>query len=199
MKGKIFSKIEGGKYKGKKLSLPPLSTTRSTKSIVKNSFFDTVQFEITDKIFFEVFAGSGSMGLEAISRGAGFSFFIEKDKEAFKILSKNISLIDSKSSKAYLGDSFSLYEIVLKEIESLKNRAYIYFDPPFDIREGMEGIYEKTFSLIEKTSKNLVQMIVLEHLSKIDIPDRIGEFEKIKSRKFGKTTLSYFQGIKEER
>ncbi len=194
MKNKnLFVKIEGGKYKGKKLALPSLDTTRSTKSIVKNSFFDTVQFEILDKIFFEVFAGSGSMGLEAVSRGAKFSYFIEKDKEAFKTLSKNLSQIAPNSTKAYLGDSFKLYEEVIKEIEKRGEKAYIYIDPPFEIREGMEDIYDKTVELIAKTPADLVELIVLEHRSKVDFPQKIGEFTKTKTRKFGKTSLSYFK------
>ncbi len=193
MKGKPFVKIEAGKYKNKKLSLPPSNTTRSTKSIVKNSFFDTVQFEIIDKIFFEVFGGSGSMGLEAISRGADFAYFIEKDKEAYNTLLKNCKVIDREKTKALLGDSFELYEEIISLIKLSDNKAYIYFDPPFEIREGMEDIYQKVYELIENTPANITQMITIEHRSKVDIPEKIGDFEKIKSRKFGKTTLSHFK------
>ncbi len=186
MKNKIFVKIEGGEYKGKKLYLPSLNITRSTKSIVKNSFFDTIQFEIMDKIFFEVFAGSGSMGLEAISRGANFAYFIEKNKEAFEILQKNISIINPNKAKAYLADSFQFYEKVIEEIERKNKKAFIYMDPPFNIREGMEDIYEKTLSLIKNTPSSPIQMITIEHLSKIDLPQKIGNFQKIK-----RITLSF--------
>ena len=81
-------RIEGGRYKGRTLQLPSKQTTRSTKSIVKGSLFDTLQNEIVDTIFVEGFGGSGSVGLEAISRGAKHAYFIEKDHDAYSVLKK---------------------------------------------------------------------------------------------------------------
>jgi len=52
MKKELYTQIVGGKYKGKKLLLAPLLTTRSTKSILKESYFNTVQFDIVDRVFF---------------------------------------------------------------------------------------------------------------------------------------------------
>ena len=91
----LTKKIVAGKYKGKTIKLPPLSTTRSSKGIVLESFFNTIQFEIIDEIFVEVFSGSGSIGLEALSRGAKQVYFMEKNKEALKILKENIDDIDN--------------------------------------------------------------------------------------------------------
>ncbi|NOR55630.1 MAG: 16S rRNA (guanine(966)-N(2))-methyltransferase RsmD, partial [Sulfurovum sp.] len=69
---KIFTTtITGGEYKGKKVEIPDIFTTRSSKGILKESLFNTLQFDIMDKNFVEVFSGSGSIGLEALSRGAG--------------------------------------------------------------------------------------------------------------------------------
>ena len=67
MKNKKFvKKIIAGKYKGKTLHLPSKATTRSSKSIVLESFFNTLQFDIVESVFVEVFSGSGSIGLEAL-------------------------------------------------------------------------------------------------------------------------------------
>ena len=63
----LFTTISAGKYKHQKIYLPSLQSTRSTKSILKGSFFDTFQNDIIDKAFVEVFGGSGSMGLEALT------------------------------------------------------------------------------------------------------------------------------------
>jgi len=81
---KFQSAIISGKYKGIKIELPSLDTTRSSKVIVKESYFNTIQFDVIDCILVEVFSGSGSVGLEALSRGAEHVFFMEKDKAAFK-------------------------------------------------------------------------------------------------------------------
>ena len=66
----ITKKIISGKFKNKVLKLPSKTTTRSSKAIVLESFFNTIQFDIIDATFVEVFSGSGSIGLEALSRGA---------------------------------------------------------------------------------------------------------------------------------
>ena len=181
--------IIGGKYKGKKLLLPSKDTTRSTKSILKESFFNTIQFDIIDSIFFEVFGGSGSMGLEAISRGAKKAFFIEIDKNSYNTLNKNIKSISENQCYSFLGDSFELYYNILEKIDE---PAYIYFDPPFDIRENMQDIYLKTIKLIENTSPQKVKLIAIEHISKKNFPDKIGKFTKKKTKKFGKSSLTYY-------
>ncbi len=188
-KKELYTSIGAGKFKGKKLKLPSLSSTRSTKSILKESFFNTVQFDIVDKVFVEVFGGSGSMGLEALSRGAKRAYFIEKDKKAYAVLKENCALIDSKRCKIYLGDSFDLFKNVLKEIDS---DTYFYFDPPFNIREGMEEIYEKTFDLISEIPVKYAELIALEHISGYRLPETIGSYSLIKRKKFGKSSISYY-------
>ena len=184
--------ITGGKYKGKKLQSASLETTRSTKSILKGSLFDTLQFEIVDKNFVEVFGGSGSMGLEAVSRGAKMAYFIERDKKAFSILTQNCKMIDKDKTITYQGDSFEIYPKIVAELEKKEQKAYLYFDPPFDIRDNMSDIYEKVLSLIENTPKSIVLMIIIEHATKTKMPESIGEFVQSKSKKFGKRSLSYF-------
>jgi 16S rRNA (guanine(966)-N(2))-methyltransferase RsmD len=189
-KNLLTTSVTAGKYKGKKIFLPSLSTTRSTKSILKSSFFDRVQFDIRGRDFFEVFGGSGSMGLEALSRGAKRAFFIEVDKRAYDILTKNCKNIDPNSTTAILGDSFEEYGKVL---EILDESSFIYLDPPFDIREGMGEIYDKVISLIEKTPKNRASLIAIEHISSLKLPKEIGEFSLDKSKKFGKSSITYYQ------
>ncbi len=189
MKNSLYTTIISGKYKGKKILLPSLNTTRSTKSIIKESFFNTIQFEIIGKNFVEVFAGSGSIGLEALSRGAKNVYFIEKDKNAYKTLLQNIKSLDEKPCIAINGDSFIQFSYILNMI---KDKSYFYLDPPFHIRDGMDDIYEKTFELIETIPKELCEMIAIEHISSIKMPKSISVYKLKKSKKFGKTTLSYF-------
>jgi 16S rRNA (guanine(966)-N(2))-methyltransferase RsmD len=184
--------ITGGTYKGKKLESASLSTTRSTKSIIKGSLFDTLQFDIVEQNFIEVFGGSGSMGLEAVSRGAKKAYFIERDSKAYHVLKRNCDMIDSVRTSAVKGDSFEVYPKLVAGLFQKNEKAYLYFDPPFDIREGMEDIYEKVLSLIENTPKELVIMIIIEHATKTKMPKFIGDFRQKKSKKFGKSSLSYY-------
>ncbi|MDR0762437.1 MAG: 16S rRNA (guanine(966)-N(2))-methyltransferase RsmD [Campylobacteraceae bacterium] len=185
----LHTVIAGGRFKGKKLLLPSCETTRSTKSILKSSFFNTVQFDITDAYFVEVFAGSGSMGLEALSRGAKKVFFIEKDKAAFNVLTKNCKNLDEAKCVCFLGDTF----VKLPQIaQNLKEAAFFYFDPPFDIREGMEGIYEKTLELFGSLPKSKVRLGAFEHISSFKMPEYVKEFKLLKSKKFGNSSISFY-------
>ena len=192
MKSKaITKKILMGKFKGKNLKLPSKETTRSSKSIVLESFFNTIQFDIIDASFVEVFSGSGSIGLEALSRGASHVLFMEQDREALKVLRENIAQTDPSSCQVFAGDSFVNITEVIKTLKKRGEDVYFYIDPPFSIREGMEDIYEKMIKLIESIPKDLVKLIIIEHMSGLEIPKEIGPFEVLKSKKFGNTTLTY--------
>jgi 16S rRNA (guanine(966)-N(2))-methyltransferase RsmD len=189
---KITKKIIAGKFKGKTLSLPSKTTTRSSKAIVLESFFNTIQFDIIDANFVEVFSGSGSIGLEALSRGAKRIYFMERDRDAIKVLKQNIALTDPNMCEVYSGDSFLNIKSIVETLNSKNEDAYFYIDPPFSIREGMEDIYDKTIQLIANLPKECVKMIIVEHMSGLEIPKNINMYELQKSKKFGNTTLSYY-------
>ncbi|MBM0624971.1 16S rRNA (guanine(966)-N(2))-methyltransferase RsmD [Helicobacter pylori] len=190
-------KIIGGACKGLGLNLPNVSSTRPTKAIVRESFFNTLQAEIIGAHFIEVFSGSASMGLEALSRGAKSAVFFEQNKDAYKTLLENISLFQNRMKKemeiqTFLDDAFKLLPAL-----GLKNGVLniIYLDPPFET-SGFLGIYEKCFHALERLlnrshSKNL--LVVFEHESLHEMPKSLATLAIIKQKKFGKTTLTYFQ------
>ena len=187
------TKIIGGKFKGRFIEIPNIGTTRSSKGILKESLFNTLQFDIIDKNFIEVFAGSGSIGLEALSRGAKQCYFIENNRVAFNSLERNIRKLDSNRCYAIFGDSFEKFDTILNLLKSSKEKSYFYFDPPFSIRNGMEDIYNRTISLIETINKKSCEMIIIEHMTKLDMPDIIAEFNKIKEKKFGRSSMTYYK------
>ncbi len=194
MKSKPFTKkIIVGKFKNKVLKLPSKTTTRSSKVIVLESFFNTIQFDIIDATFVEVFSGSGSIGLEALSRGANNILFMERDKDALKVLKQNISITDPSACEVFSGDSFVNIKAVISTLKRNNQSAYFYIDPPFSIREGMEDIYDKMITMITSIPSELVELIIIEHMSGLKIPQTVGGFVKKKSKKFGNTTLTYLE------
>jgi 16S rRNA (guanine966-N2)-methyltransferase len=193
MKSKpIIKKIVAGKFKGKSLKLPSKETTRSSKNIVLESFFNTLQFEIIDANFVEVFSGSGSIGLEALSRGAKKIIFMEKDRDALRVLKENIAVTDPASCEVLSGDSFVNIKSVIAQLKREQEDAYFYIDPPFSIREGMEDIYDQMIAMIRSLPQEIVKRVIIEHMSGLELADTIGEFSKLKSKKFGNTTLTYY-------
>ena len=215
--GTLFTQISSGIYKGKKLTLPALSSTRSTKSIVKGSFFDTWRAELRGAAFIECFGGSGAMALEALSNGAKNVYAIEKDAAAHKIMRKNFELF-GLGANAILGDCFERLSEILRELQADMNgrsaanssgshtanssensvsdparRVFVYLDPPFAIRQGFGGIYERVLVLIARLGSAQCELLIaIEHMSELELPPKIGDFALLKSRKFGATTMSYY-------
>jgi len=189
---KLQSTIVAGKYKGIKIDLPSLETTRSSKNIVKESYFNTIQFDVIDCTLVEVFSGSGSIGIEALSRGAEHVYFMEKDKAAFKTLSNNIRRVGADNTTVMYGDSFETIHDVIKDIAKSKRKAYFYIDPPFSFREGMEEIYSKMLTMIASIPIEMVQMLTIEHMTGLELPESIGSLILKKTKKFGKTSLTHY-------
>lgn len=185
---KPTTKIIAGAYKGKVLSLPSLDVTRSSKAVLKESVFNVLQFDIIDKIFIESFAGSGSIGLEAISRGAKRAYFIELDKKSYSILVKNCKSINIEKCQTIQGNAFVQTPLILEFLKNSKEEVILYVDPPFDFREGMEDIYDKSFRMIENIENSNIFKIIIEHESKLEIPKILGKFSLEKTRKFGKSS-----------
>ncbi|EAI5560510.1 RsmD family RNA methyltransferase [Campylobacter lari] len=188
---KIYTTIESGIYKGKKILLPNLDTTRSTKSIVKSCVFNVLRFSLQDKVFIEAFGGSALMALEARSNGCLKSYAIEKDKKAYEIALKNTSNID-QNTICFNDDTFKKTPQI---IQNSKEDIILYLDPPFDIREGFFDIYEKTLKLIENIKNSNVKIIIIEHHSTFKTPAKIQNYKKTKEKKFGSTTLSFYSFI----
>ena len=189
---KPTTKIIAGKYKGKTLELPSLDITRSSKARLKESLFNVLQFDIIDKIFIESFAGSGSIGLEAISRDAKRSYFVELNKNSYQILLKNCRAIDMQKCQTVQGDTFIQTPSILESLKNSNDEVILYVDPPFDYREGMDNIYEKSFVMIENIENENIFMIIIEHESSLALPVILGKFSLNKTKKFGKSSLSYY-------
>ncbi len=125
-------RILGGTYKGRSLKTPNGSITRPTTSLVRSAVFDITQSLVEGASFLDIFAGSGAMGLEALSRGAKEATFIEKNPKTISCVSDNISSlsIDKTSTRILKGDALTLLKRLAK-----KERQFdiIYIDPPYEL------------------------------------------------------------------
>ncbi len=191
-KQNFTTKIIGGEFKGRVIEIPNISTTRSSKGILRESLFNTLQFEIIDKNFVEVFSGSGSIGLEALSRGASMCYFIEYNKIAYRVLQENIQKLNPAKCQHIFGDSFEKFDTVLSMVEKRDEKTYFYFDPPFSTRDGMDDVYDKTLELIKKIDPTKCMMVIVEHMTQLDMPKAIGELVQLKRKKFGRSSITYY-------
>ena len=170
--------ITAGRFKGQKITAPDKNITRPTLSKVRMSIFNTLQSMINfeGSSFLDMFAGSGIMGLEALSRGFEQIVSIEKNPKAFQIIKSNFKRF-SPPPKLITGDS-------LKITPSLQeNFDVIYIDPPY-----FSGIYEQSLEAIKNISNGIV---ILEYVTDIDFKD----FEPIKQKKYGDKFITFLKKI----
>lgn len=187
----FVSHINSGFAKKFKLKIQSNRNTRSTKNIVKKSFFDIIRFDLKESYFVECFSGSGQIGLEAISNGAKACIFFEKNIQALEILKENVRNFNFKFNsdiKVYNLDFF-LSSDILSNLDNI----ILYFDPPFNIRDDFKYIYENIDSYMKNVKfEKKIKMIILESISNVNF-QFIGNFKQYKKIKYGKTSLMFFR------
>ena len=168
--------ITAGKFKGQKVIAPDENITRPTLSKVRMSVFNTLQALINfeGNSFFDMFAGSGIMGMEAISRGFSELYAIEKNPKIAKVTKSNYKkILPCEAYKFFIGDSLKITQIIDRKFD------VIYIDPPY-----FSGIYEKSLDAIKKVANGIV---ILEHVTDVDF----GKFKVIKQKKYGDKFITF--------
>lgn len=168
--------ITGGEFKGQKIFAPDEKVTRPTLSKIRMAVFNTLQaiMDFEGKSFFDMYAGSGIMGLEALSRGFKTLYACEKDRNSAKILKQNYEkYLKARDIKFFNGDC-------LKYVQNLKNLDIdvAYLDPPY-----YSGVYENSLNAL----KDLAKIIIVEHVTEVDFSD----FEIIKQKQYGEKFITF--------
>lgn len=122
-------RIIAGQFKGRILKAPKNSSTRPTQGVLREAVFNICQNEIEGARFLDLFAGSGAMGLEALSRGAAHATFVDNDKQALTSIRENIAILQIASRTAVIANDAIF---VLKRLFS-SCFDIVYIDPPYDV------------------------------------------------------------------
>ena len=134
-------RVIAGRARSLKLKTPEGTGTRPTTDRIKETLFNMIQGEIPGCIFIDLFAGSGGIGIEALSRGASHAYFVENDKEAISCILDNLSFTKFFDSATLLKqDVFSALSII-----SDKEADVIFIDPPYQA-----GYEEKIFMMLKQ-------------------------------------------------
>ena len=174
--------VQTGIAKGKKLKIPKTKSVRPTTSRIKKSIFDKLG-EISETEVLDMFAGSGSLGIEALSRNAKQATFVEKDKTVIKILAENINNCGFRKSSIILNQDFNK---AFRYLEKSGNKFdLIFIDPPYSLYEKIDflDIVEKALKILKKKG-----LIVIEH-EKSFLNNNYNFL--IDSKSYGNTHISY--------
>lgn len=175
-------RIIAGKFKGCTLYSLEGNNTRPTLDRVKESVFNILGNSFFDKCVLDLFAGSGALGLEAISRGAVSCDFIDMSKDAVNIIKKNVE-------KCRANEFANIYQLDFREAVKRFNKKYdfVFLDPPYGKDFGIDAI-----KLLDNITGDDT-VIILETDQTDNVPDKIGAFEKYDNRKYGRVVISFFK------
>lgn len=126
-------RVIGGKYKGKRLKKVPGTVVRTMPDKLKESLFSIIQEDVRGSVFLDGFAGSGSVGIEALSRGAEKAVLIDEYYPAIKVIKTNIAKVDAEESVRIFHKEFNRGVIQLSN-EKMKFDM-IFLDPPYRLLE----------------------------------------------------------------
>lgn len=186
-------RLTSGIFRGRMIQTPPHNTTRPTQAKVRQALFNSIQSTIPDAKVLDLFAGSGALGFESLSRGAKEVVFVENSRSVIKILQKNIQTLQVQDQVHILDES------VQSALSSLKKHApfdLILADPPYE--NGWELKLLETwpweeilvpggcFCLEWGTVKSQVN----------ELPDRLPFLVKAREKNYGDTVLTTY--IREE-
>ena len=170
-----------GKCRGKKLATLEGLDTRPTTDMVKEAVFSVIQFDVPGASVLDLFAGSGQMGIEALSREASHCVFVDSNPEAVKVIKKNLSDCKLVSESRVLGmDSLDYLKV------SKGGFDIVFLDPPYRM-----GLVQQALGLIAtKLGDNAI--VVCEHEKELELDDSFEGLKLRKRYKYGKTAVTVF-------
>lgn len=177
-------RVIAGKYGGRKIDAPDFSNSR-TKPMgerIRNAMFNRIDEEIRGARVLDAFAGTGSVGLEALSRGASFVTFVERDKIAQKILQKNVLSLGAENESEIIRTTVNNW------LETAEPEMYdiILADPPY--HDLQLSTVSRLFGLLKPKG-----LMVLSHTGRGEGPNLENSIVVVDNRSYGNATLTSFR------
>ena len=177
-------RVIAGKARGLTLETIEGDSTRPTRDVVKEALFSILMNYIPDSRFLDLFAGSGAIGIEALSRGAASAMFVDLNSKCTQVIKRNLE-------KAKFSELAEVYNTDYKKaINKMKPKSFdvIYVDPPYNREMGIDAITR----LYEADILSDDGIIVLETDTNEIVPDEILGYEKFNYKRYGRNILSLF-------
>lgn len=180
-------RVISGLYGGRILKSPPDGKTRPTSDRLRETLFNILAPVITGEIrFLDLCAGTGAIGIEAVSRGAGFVTFVDRSRKACALIEENLDSLKVPEEET---------EILNLEAQVFTGRQHetgwdmIFFDPPYgsDYSAVLHDLGSANGKLLRHGGR-----LIVEHHSKNTLPDMLGDLRRWRLLKQGETCLSFY-------
>jgi len=190
-------KIIGGKFKGRNFYMP--AGIRPTQNIARKAIFDMLGQDLTGMSVLDLFAGSGAVGLEAVSRNAQRVALVEKDPKCVKVIEENFGELRRKDDPVTAGDHEVIMLDAFAAIKQLSRQGskfdFVFIDPPFG--RGLAKKSLKTLYAYDILQPNCV--VVIEHDKREILPEVQGRFLAFRQKKHGNSLFSMYKISAEQR
>jgi 16S rRNA (guanine966-N2)-methyltransferase len=186
-------RVIAGKFRGRNLKSPPSLEVRPTSDRLRETLFNVITPRITEARFLDLCAGSGAVGIEAISRGANHVTFVDSSRPMCTLIKSNLELCRIERSESDVIESEAhdyLRRFVAKQPDSGKPWDIVFFDPPYatDYLPILKMFGAQSSSLLTENG-----LLIVEHYYKNSLPENIGSLGKYRVLKQGDSALSFYQ------
>jgi 16S rRNA (guanine966-N2)-methyltransferase len=172
-------RVIGGKYRRRQLLSPESSETRPMLDRMRETLFNILQFEMEGVVFADLYAGTGAVGIEALSRGAKQALFVEQNRAAARGISANLQSLGAESDAVVIQSST---KDALPRID-----ADIWFlGPPYADHEA----YESTLAALAEKGARLV---IAQHARRHDLPVSVGSLTVSRTAQVGSSALTFYR------
>ena len=171
-------RIIAGEYRSRRIESVPGMDVRPTPDRMRESLFNILTPLLSDAVFVDAYAGSGSIGIEAISRGARKVLFLEKDKAALSVIDANLKLLKVPGNKFAV-----LRGKAADHLETIEPADIIFFDPPYD--------REKEYAACLEHAK--APLVIAQHSFKLKLPESTERLTRYRELKQGDNVLSFYR------
>ena len=183
-------RIIAGTYRGRNLKSPPSLQVRPTSDRLRETLFNVIASRVQGTRFLDLCAGSGAVGIEALSRGAAHSTFVDRSRKITALIKANLDLcrVPEEQAKVVQGEVGEF----LQEAISRESKPWdiVFFDPPYanDYLGILELFGENAEALLAERG-----LLIVEHHHKNQLPDNIESLRRSRILKQGDSALSFYQ------
>ena len=177
-------RVIAGRVKGRALRSPKSSSVRPTTGLVRGAIFSILQPMVDDDWqAADLYAGTGALGIEALSRGATWVDFVEQNPRCCAAIRKNLATMELKSQAR-------VYCCSVKKALSLLDRVYdvIFLDPPYSDYSTPDFLKDLFASSIVGAKST----VVVQFTTRQPLPEQFGRFRLLKAKEYGDTSLSFY-------
>ena len=179
-------RVIAGTSKGRRLKVPRGKGVRPTSDYLREALFGILGASVRGARLLDLYAGSGAVGIEALSRGGGEVVFLEQDPVCLRVLRQNVEAAGSGQRRVVAGDVLRLLPRLIRQGESFD---IIFLDPPYGSR-----LARRTLDVV--ASGDLVRtggVVIVEHFAKDPLPPQIGHLRRVREKVHGQTVLSFYE------